>query len=81
MWLRSPIVIRLHGGDRGEIEQLTHEQWDNIVDPKDNDLALLGGMVNDMTQQGFQVFINVNNHYEGSAPKTIEKIKRILLND
>jgi uncharacterized protein YecE (DUF72 family) len=73
-WLQNPLVIRLHGGDRRDIEELTHDQWDTIVDPKDDDLALLGDLVEDTTKQGFQVFINVNNHYEGSAPKTIERI-------
>ena len=28
--------------------------------------------------RGVDVYVNVNNHYEGSAPLTIERIKELL---
>lgn len=32
----------------------------------------------DLAGQGADVFVNVNNHYEGSAPLTIERIQKII---
>ena len=52
--------------------------WDKIVDPRDGELLSLKSIVNDLLERGHQVFVNVNNHYEGSAPRTIEKIKALL---
>jgi uncharacterized protein YecE (DUF72 family) len=76
--LSDPVVLRLHGLDREGIEERTNNVWDTIVDPRDGELLRLKSVVNDLLQRGHQVFINVNNHYEGSAPRTIEKIKALL---
>jgi hypothetical protein len=35
-------------------------------------------MVHDLLGRGVDVYVNVNNHYEGSAPLTIERIQRVL---
>jgi len=78
--LVSPIVIRLHGGDRLEIEEQTKEQWNDIVAPKDDDLGKAGKMIGELRERNYQIFLNINNHYEGSAPKTIERIQRIIYN-
>lgn len=32
------------------------------------------GMIYSLTQKGADLYVNANNHYEGSAPMTIEKI-------
>lgn len=64
-------VIRLLGGDRAEIEHTTGGLWNNIVDPKP-DKARIAGMSKDITYHGGHVVISINNHYEGSAPKTAE---------
>lgn len=76
--LSDPVVIRLHGPDRLGMEERTNNVWDTIVDPRDSELLQLKGMVNDLFERQHQVFVNVNNHYEGSAPRTIEKIKALL---
>jgi uncharacterized protein YecE (DUF72 family) len=34
--------------------------------------------MNDLLERRHQVFIYINNHYEGCAPQTIEKIKALL---
>jgi len=72
--LVNPVVIRLNGGDRKAIEQRTKEQWNEIVEPKDDDLKQLRSMIGELQEKRYQIFLNVNNHYEGSAPKTIERI-------
>jgi len=76
--LSNPVVLRLHGSDRQGIEERTKNSWDKIVCPKDDELLSLKNMVADLRKRQRQVFINVNNHYEGSAPRTIEKIKNLL---
>jgi len=76
--LSDPVVLRLHGSDRRGMEERTKNVWDQIVDPKDDELLRLRNIVQDLRQRRHQVFINVNNHYEGSAPRTIEKIRELL---
>jgi uncharacterized protein YecE (DUF72 family) len=75
--LRGSTVVRLHGPDREGIEKATGERWDRIVAPKDAELAEIASIVKDMEGRGLTVFLNVNNHYEGSAPLTIEKLEAL----
>jgi uncharacterized protein YecE (DUF72 family) len=72
------VVIRLHGPDRQGMERRTGKQWDQIVAPKDEELRATVEMAEDLVGQGVDVYINVNNHYEGSAPLTIERIRGLL---
>jgi uncharacterized protein YecE (DUF72 family) len=76
--LSDPVVFRLHGLDRQGIEERTNNVWNEIVDPREDELLSLKSVVNDLLERRYQVFVNVNNHYEGSAPRTIEKIKALL---
>jgi uncharacterized protein YecE (DUF72 family) len=71
-------VIRLHGPDRQGIEKRTGKQWNQIVAPKDEELAAIAQMIDDLLDRGVDVYLNVNNHYEGSAPLTIERIRRLI---
>jgi len=57
------------------MEERNGEVWDRIIEPKDNELSELARMVGDLKDRQHQIFINVNNHYEGSAPRTIERVK------
>jgi len=72
------VVIRLHGPDRKGIEKRTGKRWNQIVDPKDEELREVVGMVTELLERGADVYVNVNNHYEGSAPLTIDRISRLL---
>jgi uncharacterized protein YecE (DUF72 family) len=72
------VVIRLHGPDRKGIEARTGKKWNQIVEPRDEELVGVVEMVQDLLEQGVSVYLNVNNHYEGSAPLTIERIRRLL---
>ena len=73
------VVIRLHGPNRQGIEKHTGKVWDRIVAPKDDELAAIAGVTKDLLKRGVNVFVNVNNHYEGSAPLTIERFQERLL--
>jgi uncharacterized protein YecE (DUF72 family) len=73
--VHGSVVVRLHGPDRGGIEKETGEKWDRIVAPKDDELARLVDMMRDMRDRSLTVYLNINNHYEGSAPLTIERLR------
>jgi len=75
--LTGAAVIRLLGGDRKAMEEKTGKRWDAIVEPR-ADLPRIAAMARDMVGRGFEVTINVNNHYEGSAPLTIERLLGLL---
>ena len=66
-------IIRLHGGDRSEVEKITDKSWKKIVLPKPLGLKATAQVVRDNTRRGVTTYVNVNNHYEGSAPITIER--------
>ncbi len=71
-------VLRLLGPDREAIEEQTGKRWHRIVAPKDEELPQIARVVRDLLNEGVDVYVNVNNHYEGSAPLTIERLKRLL---
>ncbi len=72
--VRGAAVVRLHGPEREGIEKATGESWDRIIAPKDDELDRVAAMINDMSGRSLTIYLNVNNHYEGSAPLTIERI-------
>ncbi len=77
--IKDHTVIRLHGPDRKGIEKQTRNDWSQVVAPKDNDLEQLAGMLADLGSTDVQSFLYVNNHFEGSAPRTITRIKDALM--
>ena len=77
-YIKTSAVIRLHGPDRSGIEEKTKSVWNKIVEPKDEELNKVAEMIHSLTKKNVDLYINVNNHYEGSAPLTIEKIKQHL---
>jgi uncharacterized protein YecE (DUF72 family) len=76
--IRKTVVLRLHGPDREGMEEKTGKQWDRIVAPKDAELKGISRLVDGFLDRGVSVYVNVNNHYEGCAPLTIEKLRRLL---
>jgi uncharacterized protein YecE (DUF72 family) len=75
---QETVIIRLHGPDRQGMEERTGSRWDQIVAPKDDELAGVAAMARDLLGAGVRVYINVNNHYEGSAPLTIARLRHLL---
>ena len=76
--MHSPLVVRLHGDDRAFIEQKTSEQWNKIVLPKRGELMHIAPQLVRLAKMGKVVYVNVNNHYEGSAPLTIETLLSLI---
>ena len=71
-------IIRLHGPDRTGIEDRTGGVWNEIVEPKDDGLKAAAEIVRQNLESGLDTYVNVNNHYEGSAPLTIQRLLEIL---
>lgn len=71
------LVVRLLGGDRKEIEEKTNCKWDAIIDPKE-DLDAIVTFLELVESHSKKVYVNVNNHYEGSAPLTVIRIMERL---
>jgi uncharacterized protein YecE (DUF72 family) len=71
-------AIRLMGTDRKGIEKLAGGKWGQIVDPRDGELPDIVEIIKALEERKVDVYLNVNNHYEGSAPLTIKKIQEML---
>lgn len=76
--IKKRTVLRLMGPDRKEIETRSGKSWDAIIAPKDQDLVLLKTMLDDLAARHVETFLYVNNHFEGSAPRTIARIAEAL---
>jgi uncharacterized protein YecE (DUF72 family) len=76
--LQGLTVVRLHGYDRDKMEARAGKKWDSIVAPKDDELGRVAKMLDDLLSRKIDVYVNVNNHYEGSAPLTIDKLNGML---
>jgi len=76
--IKSTAVIRLHGPDRSGIEKKTGSIWNQIVEPKDDELDKIVEIIHYLKNKKVNTYVNVNNHYEGSAPLTIQKINKLI---
>ena len=79
-WFREGdlAIIRLHGPDRQGMEKMSGKRWDRIVSAKDREIADILETIGRLLRRRVDVYLNVNNHYEGSAPLTIRKIRERL---
>jgi uncharacterized protein YecE (DUF72 family) len=48
------------------------------VEPRDEELDSLKKMLKHLRERKVTTYLNVNNHYEGSAPLTIDRIRARL---
>lgn len=71
-------VVRLHGPDRQGIEEKSGGSWDRILEPRDGALAEVARMVRELQRREVDVYLNVNNHYEGCAPLTIRRLEAMI---
>ncbi|MFC1794161.1 DUF72 domain-containing protein [Planctomycetota bacterium] len=71
-------IVRLHGPDRQGIEERTGGLWNEVVEPKDKGLKETASIMEENAREGITTFLNVNNHYEGCAPLTIQRFLGLL---
>ena len=76
--IRDHTVIRLQGPDRKGIEKQTAKDWSQLIAPKDKEIHSLASMITDLRSRNVDSSVYVNNHFEGSAPRTITRIKEVL---
>ncbi len=72
------VIFRLHGTGREEIEKQTGKTWNRIVTPRERELSDIAAIVRDLTGSRNEIYVNINNHYEGSAPLTVERFLKFL---
>ncbi|MCK7524756.1 MAG: hypothetical protein MZV64_47695 [Ignavibacteriales bacterium] len=63
------------------IEKISNENWNQIYIDRTEELEKLSNLFHTLLIRKMDLFINVNNHYEGSAPLTIQKLKKWYDND
>ena len=71
-------IVRLHGPDRRGIAARTGGMWSEVVDPKDEGLKAAASIIAENAREGVRTVVNVNNHYEGSAPLTVQRLLRLI---
>jgi uncharacterized protein YecE (DUF72 family) len=79
-YIQKYSVIRLHGPNRSGIEKKSKGLWNSVIEPKDDELSQITKIIRELDEKNQDVYVNVNNHYEGSAPLTIERIRDLLAN-
>jgi uncharacterized protein YecE (DUF72 family) len=77
-YLTQNVVLRLLGKDRIEIEKKTGKSWTKIVEPRDETIEKVVKIILDLSKRKIPIFTNINNHFEGSAPLTAQKIINAL---
>ncbi|MGD8113954.1 MAG: DUF72 domain-containing protein [Sphaerochaetaceae bacterium] len=74
------VSIRLHGDDREAIEEQSDKRWDSIVWDRTRDIHQIAKTIRTLTES-HQVLVAVNNHFEGSAPLTIRRLRKAIRED
>ncbi len=76
--LFGPIIsIRLHGERRREIEEVSLGKWDSILFDRKRDLYTIAKRLITLSKNHI-VYVQVNNHFEGSAPLTIQRLTEAM---
>ncbi|NWF49421.1 MAG: DUF72 domain-containing protein [Ignavibacteriaceae bacterium] len=77
-YIENTCVIRLHGPDRKGIEEASGNKWNRIIIDRTKEIQIIAEIVKELASKKVDTFINVNNHFEGSAPLTIDKLKNFV---
>jgi uncharacterized protein YecE (DUF72 family) len=71
-------IIRLHGGDRAEIESTTGGLWNRVISPKPEGLKAAAQIVRTNRKRNILTYVNLNNHFEGSAPISASRFLQLI---
>lgn len=74
-YIKNLTLLRIHGPDRKGIEKISNENWNKIYVDREKEIISIVEMIMDLEKNEVDLFVNVNNHFEGSAPLTISRIK------
>ncbi len=78
VFIKNFTIIRLHGPARSGIEKLSGRNCNKIYINRDPEIRKITDMIKGMLDNDISIYLNVNNHYEGCAPITIEKINNLI---
>jgi uncharacterized protein YecE (DUF72 family) len=67
-------VVRLHGPDRKGVEEQAGGSWNRILTPHPEGIEAALAIYEANRERSIRTFVNVNNHFEGSAPLTILRL-------
>jgi uncharacterized protein YecE (DUF72 family) len=73
-----PVVVRLLGPERRSMEERSEGDWNRILSARDEELERIALAILHLASQANDLYINVNNHYEGSAPLTIRRLQEVI---
>lgn len=76
--LTGPVLCRLQARDRADMDRITGKQWNRIVEPMDDRINEVAEAVIDALSAGKRTIVSINNHFEGSAPLTIERLHQAI---
>jgi uncharacterized protein YecE (DUF72 family) len=79
--IKNSAIIRLHGPDRSGIEKISGGNWNKIYINRDKELQSIFEIIRDMQNRDINLYININNHFEGCAPMTILKLQTLISNN
>jgi uncharacterized protein YecE (DUF72 family) len=77
-YIKNLALLRLHGPDRKGMEKISGEWWNKIYVEREDEIKSIVDMIRDLEKNEVDLFVNVNNHFEGSAPLTISRIREKL---
>ena len=75
---RDPVMYTTARGDRLATEEQCRESRNNVVEPQGDGPRKFTAMMCSLRKGGHHPFIHGTNHYEGCAPKTIQRIIQLF---
>jgi uncharacterized protein YecE (DUF72 family) len=71
-------VARLQPRDRQAMDTRANNKWNKLIEQNNESIRVLADFIKANASQSIMTIINANNHYEGCAPMTIERIVNAL---
>jgi uncharacterized protein YecE (DUF72 family) len=60
------------------MEERSEGDWNRILSARDEELERIAMAILHLAAKVNDLYINVNNHYEGSAPLTIRRLQEVI---
>ena len=76
--INDSLIIRLHGPDRSGMDKISGENWNKIYADSLEELRSLAAVINELAAKEVDIYLNINDHFEGSAPLTIERMQKLI---
>jgi hypothetical protein len=74
----APAIARLHGPEGEAMKEAAEGRWDRLIEPRPESINAAVDIVRANFRLGRKTFVNINNHFEGCAPLTVERFMNAL---